>query len=115
MSPPTDGRPTLLILTGDLFLGSRLQGAAERAGYRATVRRDAPPEAVSAADRVLIDLAAVADVAPLLNDVADASQRIAAYAPHVRVDLLKSARAAGLTAVFTRGQLETELPRWLKA
>ncbi len=108
---PPDDRPTLLILTGDLFLGSRLQGAAERAGYRASVRREPAPEAVAAADRVLVDLSAIPD----LSAVPGATPaRTAAYAPHVRVDLLKAARSAGLAAVFTRGQLDAELPRWLR-
>ncbi len=42
-----------------------------------------------------------------------AEARVSAYAPHVRLDLLRAARAAGLQAVFTRSQLDTQLTAWL--
>ena len=114
---PTD-RPTLILLTADLFLGSRLRGIAEAAGYevRSAVSErglGSAPEELPA--RVVVDLAA-----PRLNLAAlcerfgpEAADRVAGYAQHVRADLLRAARAAGLSAVFTRSQLESELPKWL--
>ncbi|HEX6984494.1 MAG TPA: hypothetical protein VF170_03920 [Planctomycetaceae bacterium] len=121
MSDPGQGpddRPVLLLVTGDLFLGSRLAGLAERAGYRAvsapTVERAQHRLSEGPVDRVLVDLSTPgAEPASFAAASPDPASRIAAYAPHVRVDLLKAARAAGLKAVFTRGQLESELPRWL--
>jgi CheY-like chemotaxis protein len=114
-----ESRPALLLVTGDLLLGSRLRGLAESAGYSvATVPTFARAVALAnkrIPDRVLIDLTAPGvDVPSLLSQFgAVPSERVSAYAQHVRVDLLRAARAAGLTAVFTRGQLEAELPRWL--
>ena len=114
-----DPQPTLLLVTADLFLGSRLQGFAERAGYRVVMGRStesARDILAEPAGRAVIDLAAPQiDLEQLVESVPAAIDRIAAYAPHVRLDLLKAARAAGLAAVFTRGQLDSELPRWLRA
>lgn len=115
---PSTDRPTLVLLTADLFLGSRLRGLGEAAGYdvRSAVSErglGSAPEELPA--RVVVDLAA-----PRLNLAAvcelfgpEAPDRVAGYAQHVRVDLLRAARAAGLSAVFTRSQLESELPKWL--
>ena len=106
----TPQRPVLLLVTADLFLGSRLRGLGEAAGY--DVRMAAPSraaDALAAADRVVLDL-----TAPGADFTKFGSFRVAAYAPHVRVDLLKAARAAGLDAVFTRSQLEGGLPGWLR-
>lgn len=114
-----DPRPLVVLVTADLFLGSRLQGLVERTGYR--VKTVASSERVvglsdEEAHRVVIDL-----TTPALNltTIVDAfptelCQRVAAYAPHVRVDLLRAARALGIKAVFTRGQLDVELPNWLR-
>ena len=106
---------TLLVVTGDLFLLSRIAGLAERSGCRAVPVRNLDEANARAADRVLIDLAAPGiDVSSLAVTLGpDLVARSAAYAPHVRVDLLKAARSAGLAAVFTRSQLDSELPRWL--
>ncbi|MBA3313574.1 MAG: response regulator transcription factor [Planctomycetaceae bacterium] len=111
-------RPLAILVTGDLFLGSRLKAFAENAGYRVmTVAGCDRAIALSSEhpDRIVLDL-----TAPRMNveSVVDGyagfvPDRIAAYAPHVRTDLLRAARAAGLRSVFTRSQLDIELPRWL--
>lgn len=109
----------LLLVTGDLLLGSRLRGLGETAGYAVTTAptfaRAVALACERAPERVLIDLTAPGVEVPSLLSQFSAvpAERFAAYAQHVRVDLLRAARAAGLTAVFTRGQLETEVPRWL--
>lgn len=114
-----DPRPLAVLVTADLFLGSRLQGVIGRIGYR--VKTVASSERVvgladEQAERIVIDL-----TTPALNltTIVDAfphelEQRVAAYAPHVRVDLLRAARALGIKAVFTRSQLDVELPNWLR-
>ena len=107
--------PTLLLVTADLFLGSRLKGIAESSGFRVVSMPRLGADAELTAECALLDLASpgIDVVAAIDRFGADAPNRVAAYAPHVRVDLLRAARAAGLKAVFTRGQLESELPRWL--
>lgn len=111
-------RPVLLLITPDLFLASRIKGHAEAAGFR--VRSGVSLRALDAfgdeaPDRIVVDLGARGlDPTAICSRIgSDAADRVAAYAAHVRSDLLRAARAAGLTAVFTKGQLETELPRWL--
>jgi hypothetical protein len=114
-----DPRPLAVLVTADLFLGSRLQGIIERAGYR--VKTVASSERVvgladEEAERIVIDL-----TTPALNLTTitgafphELQHRVAAYAPHVRVDLLRAARALGIRAVFTRSQLDVALANWLK-
>ena len=118
MSRP-DERPTLVLVTGDLFLGSRIRGMAERSGYAAVTmpRPSRPLESHAGATtvRVVIDLTApgleMERLADWLGDAA--ASRTLAYAPHVRTDLLKAARAAGIGTVLVRSQLDESLPRWL--
>jgi hypothetical protein len=114
-----DPRPLAVLVTADLFLGSRLQALIERAGYR--VKTVPNSERVvglndEEAERVVIDLTTPAVnlmtiVGAFPNDL---GQRVAAYAPHVRVDLLRAARGLGIKAVFTRSQLDLELANWLR-
>ena len=110
-------RPTLVLVTADLFLGSRLKGIGEQAGYQVvTARRLSDRAGGEPPERIVIDLATSGgDLAAALERVGDDPSRVAAYAAHVRIDLLKAARAAGLSAVFTRGQVEEKLPVWLSA
>ena len=115
---PSADRPTLVLLTTDLFLGSRLRGIGEAAGYEvrsAVSERGLGSTPEELPTRVVVDLAAPRlDLAALcVRFGSEAANRIAGYAQHVRVDLLREARAAGLSAVFTRSQLEAELPKWL--
>jgi len=112
----SDAGPMLCLVTPDLFLGSRIRGIAERAGYTvvSSPKLSRVPDAVGSVPttRLLIDLAAPG-ASEVTQELLRAFSRTAAYAPHVRVDLLKAARAAGIQQVWTRSQLETELPAWL--
>ena len=114
-----DPRPLVVLVTADLFLGSRLQGLIERTGYR--VKTVANSERVvgladEQAERIVIDLTTPAINLMTIIDAFphDLGTRVAAYAPHVRVDLLRAARALGIRAVFTRSQLDTDLANWLR-
>ena len=104
-------QPTFLLLTADLFLGSRLKAIGEQAGY-SVVTAPRPQQALEllakSPHRVLIDLTMPGlDLASVIEHAGTgAAERVAAYPQHVRIDLLKAARAAGLKAVFTRSQLE---------
>jgi hypothetical protein len=111
----------LLLVTADLFLGSRLRAAAEQAGYR-VVTAAASSRLAAAVDvdrplRLAIDLTTPGiDLAECRAVVGDADfSRSLAYAPHVRVDLLKAARGAGIGTVITRSQLDASFLVWLTA
>lgn len=112
--------PTLRVVTGDLFLGGRVAGYGRTLGYQIVsgprIREEDWTRLSSPRARMIIDLAA-----PNTNWTegisrlsAETKERIAAYAPHVRVDLLKAARAAGIAAVFTQSQLDAKIPPWLE-
>ncbi|MGC1275163.1 MAG: hypothetical protein WBC44_15775 [Planctomycetaceae bacterium] len=109
----------LILVTADLFLGSRIRGDAERSGYVVVtipnLQRDLNAIANGERPRVVVDLANPnLDVAFLPDWLGDLqADHTLAYAPHVRVDLLKAARNAGIGTVLTRSQLDAELPRWL--
>ena len=110
--------PVLWLVTPDLFLGSRIRGIAERAGY--TVVTAPKLEQISQTlgekrcGRLLVDLTAGGlEIDDMSYERLGGFDEAAAYAPHVRVDLLKAARAAGFHRVWTRSQLETELSVWL--
>lgn len=112
----TSDGPMLCLVTPDLFLGSRIRGIAERAGYTVVtspnLSKVSTPVESAATGRLLVDLVAPGGI-DAADDLLRAFPRSAAYAPHVRVDLLKAARAAGFQQVWTRSQLESELPAWL--
>ena len=110
--------PTLRVVTGDLFLGTRLAGYGRAAGYRVLpgprlTEQDWARLGASEARMIIGLVSGSAWIEGFANLSDDAKARVAAYAPHVRTDLLKAARTAGITAVFTQGQLETKIPSWL--
>jgi DNA-binding response OmpR family regulator len=109
-------------LISDLLMQSQLAGAAQRAGVEL--------KTVSSADALVTALAAqpprlvildlghpgldpaelLARAAPLL--AADAVT--IAFGPHVHVERLDKARAAGCTLVLTRGQFHAQAEELLK-
>lgn len=109
----------LILVTADLFLGSRIRGDAERAGYDVVtvpnLKCDLNTIAKGERTRVVVDLANPnLDVGLLSDWLGDLrTDHTLAYAPHVRVDLLKAARNAGIGTVLPKSQLDAELPRWL--
>lgn len=111
--------PTLRIVTGDLFLGETIAGYGRAAGYRILPGPRLEPgdwaRLANANNRMIINLATPAvDWQDDFEQLpANAKQRVAAYAPHVKVGLLKQARSAGIPSVFTHSQLNRSIPRWL--
>jgi CheY-like chemotaxis protein len=112
----------VLLISRDLFLTSRITGAAGRLGLplkiepnAATALRRLGEEAFAA---VLVDLthpdAAPADIAAALPaDSASPRPRLVAYGPHVHKDRLTEAREAGFDEVLTRGQFDAQMPEVL--
>lgn len=107
----------ILLLSSDLMFQSRISGAARSAGKPCMVERTVSklvervtdPESVRL---VLIDLT-LASV-DLKLDIPSLQQRftnskVLAYGPHVEVERLDLAEAAGANAVLTRGQMDRDL------
>ncbi|MCC7366472.1 MAG: hypothetical protein IT303_19095 [Dehalococcoidia bacterium] len=98
----------IAVLTRDLMFFTAAEGIAGATGHEAVQVEDAANAAgfdlfvVDLAPSTGIDLLAVAMLDPL---------RTAAFIPHVQVERLTGARAAGLAEVHRRGALAQELPR----
>lgn len=107
----------ILLLSNDLMVSSRVDGAALRAGISA---KTVPTiEALAAACRegpvasVIVDLSTPSiDVRVLveqLSAMGAARPRIVAFGPHVHESLLAAARLAGCDDVISRGQFFAQL------
>ncbi|WP_153557370.1 histidine kinase [Roseimaritima sediminicola] len=100
-------------LSGDLMFASRVQAAANDAGFAFRLLGNLPDEDDGQPPSwIILDLASRAR---LLPDVVAAGKprypdaRWIAYGPHVQVDSLNAARTAGIETVLTRGQFNAAL------
>jgi CheY-like chemotaxis protein len=112
---------TVVVLTGDLTVIARVQGAATKAGVpmRAASSEMAAIELCvnGEVDTLVIDLSAsLRDVAAFVAQVkATASApRIVAFGPHVHEARLAAAREAGCDEVVSRGQFFAQMDGLLR-
>ncbi len=108
----------LVLVSGDLMLGARVEGAARQCGLTMVTAAGHAQAIAASADEcraVLIDLRTPGlDVAELVDalrqQTAHLSARltIVACGPHVHEQRLDEARRAGCDLVVTRGQLDRE-------
>jgi DNA-binding response OmpR family regulator len=107
----------VVLLTGDLAVMSRVEGAVVRAGQtmraaggavRVVEHCVAEPVAL-----VIVDLSTpsldVAALIKLLRDDAGSGPRIVAFGPHVHEERLAAARLAGCDDVVSRGEFFARL------
>lgn len=103
----------VVFLSGDLMFASRVQAAAQAAGYRFQLAGQLPTEGEGEPRWIILDLATRAK---LLPDVVEAGRRQfpqarwIAYGPHVQAAKLRAARDANIETVLTRGQFDASLP-----
>jgi CheY-like chemotaxis protein len=112
---------TIVLLSSDLMVLSRVEGAATRLGQ--TVR-SAAGEALAVelcnddARTLVIDLSMQSvDLASLVNQLKTnegSSTRVVAFGPHVHEQRLAAAREAGCDLVVSRGQFLSQLDTILK-
>lgn len=110
------------LLTGDLMVSSRVEGAAERVG--AAVKSVATVnDIVTLCDQspprlVIVDLSTPSlDIAGLVEQTKTATETapaILAFGPHVHESLLAAARRAGCDEVASRGQFFAQLDAILR-
>ncbi len=108
----------LVLVSGDLMLGARVEGAARQCGLTMVTAASHAPAIAASADEcraVLIDLRTPGlDVAELVNALRQQTARLSARltiiacGPHVHEQRLDEARRAGCDLVVTRGQLDRE-------
>ncbi|MBX3436758.1 MAG: hypothetical protein KF861_04645 [Planctomycetaceae bacterium] len=115
MNESSTSGPGVLLVSADLFFGSRVRSSVEAAGHTLDVAVAGPiaAEKLTAGTYrlVVIDLEtprlAIGD---LLSQRNEALRPVfVAYAPHVKSVLLNVAREAGCDAVLTRGQFDSQL------
>jgi DNA-binding response OmpR family regulator len=101
----------VVLLSPDLAVGSRVEGAARMAGLRFRQIGEVDQLAAAGADEcalLIIDLSTpgldVASAVSRWREAADAASKIIAFGPHVHEAKLAAARAAGCDRVLTRGQ-----------
>ena len=108
----------LVLVSGDLMLGARVEGAARQCGLTMVTAAGHAQAIAASADEcraVLIDLRTPGlDVAELVDALRQQTARlsarltIVACGPHVHEQRLDEARRAGCDLVVTRGQLDRE-------
>ncbi len=104
----------LVLVSGDLMLGARVEGAARKCGLTMVTAAGQTLAIAATADdcrAVLIDLRApglnIAELVEALRQQT-AGLSIVACGPHVHAERLEAARQAGCDLVVTRGQLDRE-------
>lgn len=110
----------VVVVTGDLMIGSRVAEFARSNGLKCRQVLPGPFAAdPPSAACVCIDLSAQrGPLSALLEKVAKPAEggpRVVAFGPHVQEELLQSARDFGVSEVLTRGQFLNQLGRWLPA
>ena len=117
MTRENPNRMKLLLLSHDLMIGSRVEGAARQ--YELTIVTVGDQQATVAAvgnndcQLLLVDLRTpevdIEDLVEAVRKCCEQHLPIIACAPHVHEAKLTAARQAGCDAVITRGQLDREL------
>lgn len=119
MATECRGPLSILLITSDLMVSSRIAGAA--AGIPATVASVGPAAEPGGGpfDVIVVDLEAgrrsAADLVGRARQIVATQAelrpaRIVAFGPHVAVDRLAEAMAAGADLVVTRGEALQSLP-----
>lgn len=114
----------ILYHSADLFWATRIKGVAEAIGIAArpvrTVQMLEDRLKDSPARALLVDLEAPEIALAMINRLrspnatpTERAIRIAAYGPHVAVELFEAARKAGADHVLARGVLSRHMPTWL--
>jgi DNA-binding NarL/FixJ family response regulator len=108
---------TVVLLTGDLMIVSRVEGAAKQCGAGCRVVTSAEQANAALDDDhvtlVVIDLAMPAiDIGPLVKSLKSrvpSAPTVVAFGPHVHEARLEEARRAGCDEVVSRGQFFAQL------
>lgn len=107
----------IVLVSGDLMIGSRLAGLAQGCGARLVTRRSMTDAASH--DLALLDLQSIAgDPAAAVGAARSAgARRVVAFGPHVDHARLEAARQGGADDVVSRGELLGAFPsllaRWV--
>jgi hypothetical protein len=113
--PPNSGKAdseSVVMLSGDLMFASRVRSAAEASGLTFRFGGSLPEGDLRHVRYVVLDLSTrsglVGDLAGQCAERCPQAELIA-YGPHVQVDRLREAKAAGIPTVMTNGQFNERL------
>jgi hypothetical protein len=120
--PPASSGPTGLFLSQDLIFTTKVKGTAAELGYPMMVAgSDSQARSMIKTYRpqvVLVDLTAGVMVAPAAliayQELAGPDVWFVAFGPHVEVDTLAAAKAAGCHVVLPRSRFTAELPTLMR-
>jgi hypothetical protein len=113
--PPTAGDgdvESVVMLSGDLMFASRVRSAAEAGGLKFHFGGKLPEGDLQRVRYVVLDLSTRSGlVGDLAGQCAERcpQAKLIAYGPHVQVDRLREAKAAGIPTVMTNGQFNERL------
>ena len=108
---------TVVLLSSDLAVLSRVEGAAARLGEKVR-QATAGPQAVDCCEQECAGLLIVDLSSPALEIESIVSQlkakpaiktRVVAFGPHVHEERLAAAQSAGCDLVMTRGQFDAQM------
>ncbi|PHR98730.1 MAG: hypothetical protein COA78_25800 [Blastopirellula sp.] len=106
----------IIYLTADLMFSSRVSSYAKEIGADLRVAISGP-QCINAinqnkVDRVLVDLnVPKLDIEELMTQIKATGQDldVIAYGPHVQIELLEAAKAAGCDVVLSKGQFNQQI------
>jgi len=101
----------LLAVLDDLFFTVKIQDAAKRAGFTATVVKDADRAVeLAPANLVVVDLNCKSlDPIALIQRLKEKQATVMAFVPHVQVELKQRALQAGADSVSARSVFDRDL------
>lgn len=103
-------RMHLLAVVDDLFFTVKIQDAAKRAGFTATIVNNADHAVELAANLVIVDLNIKSlDPIALITRLKEKHATVMAFVPHVQVELKQRALAAGADSVSARSVFDRDL------
>lgn len=109
----------IVLVSGDLMIGSRLAGVVQGCGGRLVTRRTTTDADAASHDLAILDLQSIAaDPAAAVAAARSAgARRVVAFGPHVDHVRLEAARRGGADDVVSRGELLGSFPsllaRWV--
>lgn len=101
-----------LLLCTDIMFGSELQAISRKAGFRPVTLR--PGSELSAADILVVDLAARLDWESLIKIAVARNMPVVAFGPHIDTEARRKAKDAGARRVLSNGNVARDLPHILK-
>jgi len=118
VSDTATGTATIVALTDDLMVGTRIDGTLAAAGYAVQIVGDSNAllaAAQAGASAVVVSFGGrtgegVAAIRALRANAATATLPILAFGPHVDMTARTAARDAGATRVTTNGAFFTRMP-----